>query len=144
MKIIFLALLLAPQFSLAGVLTFKVQGFKEFVGDIRLAIYNSKETHLNEKVTFRTEVARVTGEEVFVRAQNIPFGTYSVAAVHDADQNGVLTSNWMSLPEELFGFTNITKLPKGKPSFEECKISFNDNAQVFEIKLLEFSFSKIF
>ncbi|MDZ4660055.1 MAG: DUF2141 domain-containing protein [Pseudomonadota bacterium] len=124
--------------SFGNVLTFKFKGLKELKGSVRLAIYNSKETFLDEKQFFRSALSPATSEVVMILVADIPYGIYAVAAFHDSDDNNKMTKNFLGIPKELFGFSNGAQ-PSilGAPSFDESKIDFNASAKVFEINLRE-------
>jgi len=50
----------------------------------------------------------------------LPYGTYAVAVVHDADGNGKLNTNLLGMPRERYGFANDARGTFGPPSFEDA------------------------
>lgn len=135
-NLFFTSIILLSSVSYAGVMSIKVTGIKQMMGQVRLAIYNNKESHLSEKINFRTAKTQANLETVFLIVEDMPYGSYSIAAFHDADDSGNMTKNILGIPKELFGFSNGAQTSVlGAPSFEQCKINFTDDTQVFEIHL---------
>ncbi|HEV7353129.1 MAG TPA: DUF2141 domain-containing protein [Brevundimonas sp.] len=51
---------------------------------------------------------------------DLPPGRYAIAAYHDADDDGRLTTWAMGLPREAYGFSNNARGRFGPPSFESA------------------------
>lgn len=61
---------------------------------------------------------------------------FAIKILHDADQNGVVTKNWLGvLPIEGLGFSNNAKIRFGPPSFEDAKLIFSDVQTTITITL---------
>lgn len=54
---------------------------------------------------------------------DLPPGRYAIAAYHDADDDGRLTTWAMGLPREAYGFSNNARGRFGPPSFESAAFS---------------------
>ncbi len=52
-------------------------------------------------------------------------GTYAIAALHDADWSGDMTTNVVGIPKEAYGFANDARGMFGPPSFGESTIVFD-------------------
>jgi len=89
-------------------------------GEIRFAIYDSKENHMEKE--FRTATSSVENNTAKINLENMPKGTYSFSYYHDVNNNNELDKNMMGIPKEPYGFSNGEKGRFGPPSFEESKI----------------------
>ena len=58
--------------------------------------------------------------------QNLPFGTYAVAAFHDENGNGRLDKNFLGIPKEGIGVSNDAMGRFGSPSFDGAKFVVNN------------------
>jgi len=52
-------------------------------------------------------------------------GTYAVAVVDDANDNGKLDTNWLGVPTEGWGVSKNVKPATRAPRFDECAVSLS-------------------
>jgi uncharacterized protein (DUF2141 family) len=64
--------------------------------------------------------------------EHVPAGQFAVAVFQDEDRNKKLNTNIIGYPVELTGFSNDAKIRLGPPSFEEAKVSV-ENDQVLNL-----------
>ncbi len=64
----------------------------------------------------------------------VPRGNYAVAAFHDEDGDGGLSTNFFGIPNEGFGFGNDARGSMGPPSFKDCVVNVS-NGGTIKIKL---------
>jgi uncharacterized protein (DUF2141 family) len=57
--------------------------------------------------------------------EDIPPGTYALAAIHDENMNGKLDANWLGAPTEGYGFSNDAKALLGAPSFSAARFRYD-------------------
>lgn len=80
-----------------------------------------------------------SGLDVIVKIPNVQFGYYAVASTHDVNNNGKMDYNILGIPKEPFGFSNGAKATiRGAPSFNDARIDFRDESQIFDIILEKF------
>ncbi len=117
-------------------LRFKV---KSVEGQILWAVYKPNEKFPASNAASYGGKTPVGGLEVITRIENVPFGYYAVASSHDQNGNGKMDYNIIGIPKEPFGFSNGAKASiTGAPSFDEAKISFSDESQIFDVVLEKF------
>jgi uncharacterized protein (DUF2141 family) len=63
--------------------------------------------------------------QVSVRFDNLPFGTYAVACLHDENGNGKMDTNLVGIPKEGYGASNNAVNKFSAPKFEAAKFPFN-------------------
>jgi uncharacterized protein (DUF2141 family) len=77
-----------------------------------------------EKATAVQSVA-IQKNQVSVRFDNVPFGTYAVACLHDENGNGKMDTNLVGIPKEGYGASNNAVNKFSAPKFEAAKFPFN-------------------
>jgi uncharacterized protein (DUF2141 family) len=65
----------------------------------------------------------------------LPKGKYAISIFHDTNEDGELSTNFIGIPKEPYGFSNNPKAKFGPPSFEQSLFEFVEDGQVIEIEL---------
>ncbi|MEQ8471883.1 MAG: DUF2141 domain-containing protein [Marinoscillum sp.] len=103
-------------------LTLEVKEIKELKGTLRIAVYDSEATHLDEEtIAFYKEVP-VTETGSMTIELDLPDGTYSIAIYHDLNNDKKLNTNLVGIPKEPYGFSNNVMGTFGPPSFEAARV----------------------
>lgn len=100
-----------------------VNGASSDKGTIRIAIYDKPEGFNDvNKAIFRKSV-RVEGGSGYcpMLIESLP-ARFAVAAYHDANDNGVLDSNYLNIPQESYGFTNRARGLFGPPPYQDAQM----------------------
>ena len=111
-------------------------------GPVLLAVYDKQEyfgkTKVNQKanpkhILLGTKglISNYKGKVTF----DLPYGNYVIAGIHDLDNNGVLTGNFLGMPKEPFGFSNNKRGNFGPPKWEDVLIKFNESNKKILINL---------
>ena len=141
-KVIFLILsLLIANSTKAEILTVEVTSENKD-GPVLLAVYDKQEyfgkTKVNQKANLKhillgTKglISNYKGKVTF----DLPYGNYVIAGIHDLDNNGVLTGNFLGMPKEPFGFSNNKRGNFGPPKWEDVLINFNESNKKILINL---------
>ncbi|RKN76748.1 DUF2141 domain-containing protein [Ulvibacterium marinum] len=66
--------------------------------------------------------------------KKVPYGTYAVSVFQDKDKNGEIKSNFIGMPKEPVGASNMTKM--GKPSFKKCSFQLNSQNKELRMKFI--------
>lgn len=117
----------------AGELTVEVSGIASAKGDVLVAVFDQKGQWLR-RAKLSQKVVAAAGK-VSVVFENLPDGEYALSAVHDLNTNGQLDSNAIGIPNEPYGFSNDAAGRFGPPSFDDAKISVDQNKKAITIKL---------
>lgn len=103
----------------------RVKGFEERVGDIRVAIYNSRSTYMDESKMFRYFVVALEScaEKVIeLSLADFPGGEYAFMCYQDKNRNGRLDRNMMGVPTEPYGFSRKARPKFRAPTWDETKV----------------------
>ena len=87
-------------------------------GRIAVAVFRDAESMRRNTGAVRTVLVTRTGPTTTVTLEGLPPGRYAVAAFHDADGNGRLSTWPIGLPKEAYGFSRNARAPFGPPTFE--------------------------
>lgn len=103
-------------------------------GDLGIALFNSKEGFPGKsEQAFRKGGLHEIGESNRYLIEEVPYGTYAIAVMHDETRSGELHSNFFGVPREGVGTSNNPHFFLGPPSFESA--SFQMNAPEVEIEI---------
>lgn len=66
--------------------------------------------------------------------KDIPFGIYAVSVHQDLDADGEMKSNFLGMPREPVGASNLLKM--GKPNYKKCSFSVDRPEKNINIKFI--------
>ncbi len=87
-------------------------------GRIAVAVFRDGESMRRNAGAVRTAMVARTGPTTTVTLEGLAPGRYAVAAFHDTDGNGRLSTWPMGPPKEAYGFSHNARAPFGPPAFE--------------------------
>ena len=70
-----------------------------------------------------------------VKFENVPFGTYAIAGLHDENRSGDMDFSWMGMPKEGYCFSNDAKPFLSAPTFSEAKFKLDKPQKVLQIAM---------
>jgi len=117
-----------------GTLLILVRGFKNTDGQLIVGLYNSAAGYLSEK-PYKGEFREISANEELIKFENVPYGDYAVAVIHDMNNDGKLDKNVFGIPIEGYGFSNNAMDKYGPPSFLQASFVFNGRDEVKTIDL---------
>jgi uncharacterized protein (DUF2141 family) len=91
-------------------------------GVVRCALYRSDQEHMKRSAA--EVLGRVDGGRAVCVFANVPPGTYSGGAFHDANDNGKLDTNWIGIPKEGVASSNNAKGRMGPPKFKDAAFEY--------------------
>ena len=118
--------------ALAENLTVRVTQVETATGDMYMAIYKEDGDFPNGRSTAyrQVKVAPTLGTTT-IRITNLPAGQYAIAAFHDLDGDGILSTNFVGMPQEPFGFFKDAPIRLSPPSFKQA--AFDKGAEYLTI-----------
>jgi len=126
MKLLLVSMLFLPLF--AKDIQIKVTNIDITLGgDIRIALFNSKEEFPKGK-PLKTEIISTDKNEKIVNFRELQDSDYAVALFHDQNRDGKMEKNFLGIPQEGYGISNKAKPFFGPPSFEDAKFSGNSDS----------------
>ncbi|MEI6122001.1 MAG: DUF2141 domain-containing protein [Bacteroidota bacterium] len=107
-----------------GTLKVLVKGFKNTDGQLMIALYNSEGTFMGE-TPFRHSFSEIDAGEELISFDNLPYGNYAIAVIHDENDDGKLDKNELGIPKEGYGFSNDAMGKYGPPTWIQASFVFN-------------------
>ncbi len=74
-------------------------------------------------------------ENVKIEFENLNYGQYAIAILHDEDSNDEMKTGIFGIPKEGYGISNNVKGRFGPPSFNDAKINLKESRMVITIKI---------
>lgn len=130
MKKMILACLCMLFFSLsssAQKLTITVKNITEHVGTLKIGVYD-EESYM--KTTLAAAEVQANKDEVTVTVNLPRAGKYAVAVFQDKNGNNKLDSNFLGIPNEPFGFSNLKSFPMGSPKFKTAAFDVEKDQKI--------------
>lgn len=128
----------AQTASSTGRIVVKVIAFRSSKGSIQLSLYDKKSERGFPSVDKRQSMRRVpvTNSSVTeVIFDNVPYGTYAIAGLHDENNSGDMDYNFVGLPKEGYCFSNDAKPVLAPPSFGKAKFNLNQKQKVLYVAM---------
>jgi uncharacterized protein (DUF2141 family) len=125
-----------PVLNDTGTIIIKLDALKNLDGVILVTLFSDEDGFPDEwEKAFRSEIVPVTEELREIRLENIPHGTYSLAIVHDENENMKLDTNLFGVPREGYGFSNNVRGRFGPPRFSDTLFTLEADTYTHHIRL---------
>lgn len=108
-------------------LTITVKNISEHVGTLKIGVYDEK-NYMG--TTLASAEAQANKDEVTVTVTLPHAGKYAVAVYQDKNGNNKLDSNFMGIPNEPFGFSNLKSFPMGSPKFKTAAFDVEKDQKI--------------
>ena len=104
-----------------GTLIIEFTGINNNKGKVLAGLYNDLKKFPKENKALQNLKEAPKNKKCIIKAQNLPYGDYAIAAMHDENESGNMDFNFIGLPTEIYGFSN-NKRPGllGPPGFKAC------------------------
>ena len=126
------------SYAQTGNIKVVVKGIKVVEGSLLASIFNSADGFPEDaKKSFSSLTVKLSGNPQSFYFQNIPFGNYAIAVVHDKNTNGTFDKNFLGIPKEGYGVSNNIK-GLSAPGFNEASFRIDSKELVLELDLIHF------
>lgn len=105
-------------------LTVYIDGVETREGQVLVALYDVEADWLRDGHEKYVRKAPAAGGRQGIDFAHLAPGRYAVAAYHDANDDGELSTNAFGLPTEAYGFGNDARGVFGPPRWSACVIEF--------------------
>ena len=112
----------------------KVTGLRSEKGQVKIAVFNSSEKWLGEQPLYSSTI-NVDGQSVTWKINDVPYGDYGVAVLHDENSNGKMDKNFAGIPLEPYGFSNNVRVTFGPPKWEKAKFAVKGSTTEVSIEV---------
>jgi uncharacterized protein (DUF2141 family) len=114
-----------------GEILVKIKGIKNYKGYIQVDIYKTnKGFPTAEEFAFKKLRFKVQKGENDLKITNLQHGTYAIAIFHDENQNKILDKNFLGIPNEGVGVSNITDTLFSAPKFNDAKFKLDKDTKL--------------
>ena len=105
----------------------KILKIRNSTGTIACALFESPAGFPTQFLNsaMKVMVMKIQKTEARCDFEDIPAGTYAIAAIHDENRNGKLDVNWLGVPKEGYGFSNGAKGVVSAPSFSAASFPYD-------------------
>ncbi len=122
--------------SQAGKIKIKVTELENVEGFLHISLFNSEEGFpSDDKAPLLKRKLMIDKNIIELEFENIPYGTYAIAILHDENGNGEMDTNLIGIPKEGVGVSNNAVRSFGPPKFEDCKFKLNTKELALAIKM---------
>lgn len=119
----------------SGSITVTINEIEEQKGQIVFMLFNSEEGFPKETdKAYKKGMVKKFSTSATYTFENVPYGTYAIAVFHDENGDGEIKSNFLGIPKEPVGASNMTKM--GKPSFDKCSITLKEASKKISLKFI--------
>ncbi len=123
-----------------GNLRLQLQNIQPQKGSIKVALFNSKETFLDNKAAYLNKSLEVDQKNtVDISFSNLPYGMYTAAIFHDVNNNGKLDKNLLGVPTEPYGFSNNARSKWGPPKYDTAKFQLDQDQLLLQVEVKKWS-----
>ena len=121
-------ILILNSFNINYSLNINIENINPSKGQLMIAVYNSKQLYMKTEKAFSKQILKLNGKNLeFIQFKDLPMGEYSVAVIHDENNNGKLDTNIFGIPTEAYGFSNNIRPKFRAANWDETKFLMNKN-----------------
>ena len=128
-----------PRPAGSGSVEVRIDGVPSEDGRVYASIYLSAEGFPEDKEkAYDYRYAEATKGSITLSFAEIPAGWFAVSVLHDADNNEVLTMNFLDWPKEGYGFSLNPESTFGPPNFDKAAVYLADGeAKQLVVELID-------
>ena len=120
----------------SGSVLVTISNLRSQTGKVNVSLFNAaKGFPSNPEKAVAIQRVSISSNQVTLRFDNIPFGTYAVACHHDENGNGKMDTNLLGIPKEGYGASNNAVGKFSAPKFSEAKFPFDGAVLSVNIKM---------
>ena len=109
-----------------GSIAITIVGLNNDQGSVRVSLFNQAEGFpSNHNYAYHILNLKIQEKEAKGEFEEIPYGDYAVAVLHDENGNGKLDTNLIGIPKEGVGASNDARGLLGPPKFSQAKFILN-------------------
>lgn len=110
-------------------LTVTISNIQSNDGELYVGLFNDEDKFPEKDKTYKYVIVQAMKGSVSV-SFDVPDGSYAISVFHDANENGLLDTNFLGAPSEYYGFSNNARSLFSAPKFKDCVISCTDDKDI--------------
>ncbi len=116
-------------------LTVKVHSLENTRGNLLIGLYSNGLNFPDKKYAQNGKIIPISKAYEVYTFSKLKQGKYALAVIHDENKDGELSTNFLGIPKEGFGFSNNVIGAFGPPSFTKASIYLEkDTAILIKIR----------
>ena len=112
-----------------------VTGLKNTEGQIMVSINEGSDGWPESNFLEQRFIPLFTAPNFTIIFKDLPYGNYALGLLHDKDNNGEMTKNFLGMPKEGFAFSRDYKVVFRAPKYEEANFELNTPKKTITIKV---------
>ncbi|MBA3581317.1 MAG: DUF2141 domain-containing protein [Gammaproteobacteria bacterium] len=112
-----------------------ISNIKNTQGQLIVELFDGEKTFL-EKPAARKIIPIDASLKAQIVFSDIKPGVYAATAIHDANANSKVDTNFIGIPKEDIAFSNGAVPNRGAPKFKDAKVTVDDAHRVIELKFI--------
>lgn len=105
-----------------GRIVIELQGIRNDQGDIFVSLFSGRRGFPGDfMAAIENRHAKIKGRACMVTIENLPYGDYAIAVLHDENNDGKMNANFLGVPKEGFGFSGNPGTRLGPPDYEDAR-----------------------
>jgi uncharacterized protein (DUF2141 family) len=117
-----------PQYSEqnTGSIRVSISNIRTNNGKVNVSLFAQSDGFpSNPQKAIEVQTVDIQQNKANLRFDNLPFGTYAIACLHDENRDGKMNKNALGIPKEGYGASNNAVSKFAAPKFSEAKFPFN-------------------
>lgn len=112
-----------------------VTGLRNANGHFLVSIWDNSTGFPDEGFLKELVYKDVKQEGFSFSINNLPYGDYALAALHDENKDGEMEYNWMGIPKEGYAFSRNYNVTIRAPKWEEAVMKLDVSSKEIEMKM---------
>jgi uncharacterized protein (DUF2141 family) len=119
-----------------GSLNITVSDLRNEKGVVRVALFQNEDGFPNDhKKALQSKTLDINGTQLEFKIDDLPYGEYALAILHDENGNEKMDFNFLRMPKEGYGVSNNVTRSLGPPKFNDAKFTLSSENMPVEITL---------
>ena len=136
--LVVLAAFLSARAENRGSIVVEITELRSFEGQVLVSIYDEAEGYpRSHDAVLQTKVVRtIESSDVKVVFENLEYGDYALAIMHDENSSGEMDYSAFGFPTEGYCFSNNVRPRIRAPKFKKAKLELNQDVVTQTIRML--------
>lgn len=127
----------SPDPTLRGKIIIEIEGIRESTGEIGVLLFDRAMGFPGDSgASIRHRVLPARSGVVSLNFEDLPFGTYAVAVIHDLNGNRRVDTNLLGIPREGYGFSNNARSLFRAPRFQEAAFAHKGAVALVRVEMI--------
>ena len=112
-----------------------IEGLRNDKGEVRCGLFNSADTFRQPGKQLMGVAVPIANQQATCVFNNVPPGTYAIAAFHAENNETQLQTNFLGIPKEGYGFSRNPSTTFGPPGFSDASYSYSGGTTSWRITI---------